>query len=82
MAKVIFKRSTEGATIAIAEAGLMQQPGEYICYTPAVLSVVVLWPFFRQILPQLKNIFEKSKCAHNPHTRCHLCAKFDVLRPF
>jgi len=32
------------------------------------------------ILLQLKT-FQKSKCAHHPHTRCHLCAKFDALRP-
>jgi len=33
-----------------------------------------------QILPQLKNFFQKSKCVHYPHTRLHLCAKFDILR--
>jgi len=25
--------------------------------------------------------FQKSKCAHHPHTRRHLYAEFDVLRP-
>jgi len=37
--------------------------------------------YFLQILPQLKNFFQKSKCAHHPRTRRHLCAKFDFLRP-
>jgi len=32
------------------------------------------------ILPQLQNFFRKFKCAHHPRTRCHLCAKFDVLK--
>jgi len=27
------------------------------------------------------NFLEKSKCAHHAHTRRHLCAKFDILKP-
>jgi len=32
------------------------------------------------ILPPLKHFFQKSECVHYPHTRRHLCTKFDVLR--
>jgi len=31
------------------------------------------------ILPQIKNFFQKSNCAHYPRIRHHLCAKFDFL---
>jgi len=35
---------------------------------------------FFATLPQLKNLFQKSNCAHHPRTRRHFCANFDVLR--
>jgi len=47
---------------------------------PVSVTLAIL-AYFLQIFPQLKNFFQKSKCTHHPHTRCHLCAKFDVLRP-
>jgi len=36
---------------------------------------------FLQMLPQLKNYFQKPKCEHHPRSRRHLCAKFDIRRP-
>jgi len=38
------------------------------------------WHFFLQILPELKNFLQKSKCVHHSRTSRHLCATSDVLR--
>jgi len=40
----------------------------------------LFFAFFLQILQQIKNFYQKSKCVHHPCTKRHLCAKFDVLR--
>jgi len=37
--------------------------------------------FFLQILLQLQNFYQKSKCTHHARTRRHPYAKFDVLKP-
>jgi len=45
----------------------------------ALLALLAYFCRSLPVLPQLKNFFQKSKCAHHPRTRCHFCAKFDVL---
>jgi len=43
-------------------------------------NVLIFGVFCVQIMPQLKNFFQKSKRAHHLRTRRHLCVNFDVLR--
>jgi len=38
------------------------------------------WCFLPTLL-HIKNFFQKSKCVYHPRTRCHLCAKSDILTP-
>jgi len=73
-------------------SGIMHTPwAVFVPISADVLSVVsavlhgkecaLFRVFSLQILLQLKNFCQKSKCMHHHRTRCHVCAKFDVRRP-
>jgi len=53
----------------------------FVSISAILLFVVseVAWRRMRSCLLQLKNFFQKSKCAHHPCTRHHLCAKLTFL---